>query len=41
MVARGAYAAHHGSLELLLAGIRSNDLRLLAMRCANSAATLS
>jgi NAD(P)-dependent dehydrogenase (short-subunit alcohol dehydrogenase family) len=33
MVARGAHAAHRGSLEPLLAGSRSNDLRLVAMRC--------
>jgi plastocyanin len=34
MVARGAYGIHPGSLEPLLAGSRSTDLRLVAMRWA-------
>src|SRR2546430_11856757 len=33
MVARGAHGTHPGSPEPLLAGNRSNDLRLIAMRC--------
>jgi hypothetical protein len=34
MVARVAHGTHPGSPEPLLAGSRSNDLRLVAMRCA-------
>jgi hypothetical protein len=41
MVACGAHATHPGSPETLLAGSRSNGLRLVAMRCAAFAATLS
>ncbi len=33
MVARGAHGAHPGSPEPLLAGSRSNDLRLVTMHC--------
>jgi hypothetical protein len=41
MVARGVHGAQPGSPETLMAGSRSNDLRLVAMWCVALRARLS